>query len=485
MYKNILIIGAGISGEIIGRELENSNNINLIGYLDDEQAKEGAVLNNKPIFGPTSLLPEILEEYDIHQVIISIPSAEGKKIKEIIKRILPKDIQIQIVPGFYNILEQDIKIDYPIRDVDVSDLLGRPQAKLNISGISSYLTGKRVLVTGAGGSIGKELTKLIASVKPESLILLGRGENSIFEVLNEIRYHYPELNCYYSITNIIDHKELENVFDKYQPQVVFHAAAHKHVHFMENHVKEAFKNNVLGSLNLMKLSWKYQVERFVLISTDKAVRPKNIMGLTKRITELLMSHYALKSNTVFCAVRFGNVLGSRGSVLPLFRKQIERGGPLTVTHKDVVRYFMTIPEASQLVLQAGAMAKGNEIFILNMGEPIRIYDLAKLLIQLYRPNPNKNVDIKIIGLRPGEKLEEELWTPNEEAQSSENKDIFIVYPGVFNNDITSIVKNIEEKLDLLSEKELRKTLYQIVEQGSIEDWEMKADNQEKIINKSM
>ncbi len=463
MLKNIVIVGAGISGEIIGREIINSPDTSLIGYIDDDPRKKENSLNDKPILGEISQLPDILNEYEIHLIILSIPSADGEKIKDILRHLIHRDIQIQIVPGYYDIFEQDTKIDYPIRDIDVSDLLGKETTRLDLSAVTPYLYQKRILITGAGGSIGSELAKLIASTQPECLILLGRGENSIFEVNNELQHLYPDVKKIPVITNITDYSALEDVFLKHRPQVVFHAAAHKHVHLMESHIKEVFKNNVIGSKNLMDLSVKYSVERFIMISSDKAVKPKSLMGLTKRITEMLMSHYAKPSDMVFCAVRFGNVLGSRGSVLPLFKEQIRRGGPVTVTHKDVIRYFMTIPQASQLVLQAAAMAKGNEIFVLNMGEPIKIYELAKLLIQLYRPNPGKDVTIRFTGLRPGEKLEEELWTHTEKANVTQKEDIYMLHPDPPSEDIVQVIEDYNDHLKDLSPESLKAMLFQLVE----------------------
>ncbi len=462
MKPNILIIGAGISGEIIGREIIESEKAVLIGYLDDDAQKKGLQLNNKPIFGNTALLPYIVNDKTINRVIISIPSAEGKTIKEILKKLLSTNVKIQIVPGYYHILEQDMKIDYPIRDIDVSDLLGKPQAKLDIPIIASYLTSKTILVTGAGGSIGSELCRLIASVKPNKMLLLGRGENSIFQIHNEVKQLYPQIETIPVIANICNYHDMEEVFSEHKPHVVFHAAAHKHVNLMEQRVKEAYRNNVMGSKNLMVLAKNHEVERFVLISTDKAVRPKSVMGASKRICELMMSYYANESKTVFCAVRFGNVLGSRGSVLPLFKEQIKKGGPVTVTHKDVVRYFMTIPEASQLVLQAGGMAYGREIFILDMGEPILINELAKLLIQIYHPNPGKDVKIKYTQLRPGEKLVEELWTPSEEARTSKNKDIYMVYPKTIDHNFMRSVDYIYDHINKLKSEAFKKLLFDLI-----------------------
>ncbi len=460
---NLLIIGAGVSGNIIGQEIIKSNNANLVGYIDDDENKHNLKLNGKPIFGSTSILIDIINKYNINKAIISMPSSEGKVIKSILNKLIKKDIQIQIVPGYFNILKQDIEISYPIRDVDIPELLGRPKTEIDVNIISPYISHKRVLITGAGGSIGSELSKLIAGLNPKELIVLGRGENSIHLIYDEVKYYYPNIKISPVIANITNYNRLYDIFKKYKPHVVFHAAAHKHVNFMEVNIKEAFINNVMGSKNLLMLSKEFNVERFVLISTDKAVRPKNIMGITKRICELMMSYYSQNSNTIFCSVRFGNVLGSRGSVLPIFRRQIQRGGPVTVTHKDVVRYFMTIPEASQLVLQAGGMAKANEIFILNMGEPIQIYELAKLLIQLYNSNIKKDVDIKIIGLRPGEKLKEELWTKYEKAKQSEYKDIYVIQSDYVKKDLLETISHIDKNINIIKDIELKSMLIKAVE----------------------
>ncbi len=466
MKKNVLIVGAGISGEIIGREIQDK--VNLLGYLDDNPAKKGKILNGKPIIGDLTLIPEILDQLSIHQIILSIPSADRKIIKNIISKIINTNIQVKIVPGYYHILDQDIKIDYPIRDVDVTDLLGRPQVQLDINSIAHYLNNKVVLVTGAGGSIGSELCKLIASVKPQKLILLGRGENSIFNIYNELKILFPNLETIYSITNITNYHSLEEVFKKYMPQVVFHAAAHKHVVLMENHPKEAFENNVIGSQNVMSLSDKWNIERFIMISTDKAVEPSSVMGATKRISENIMNLYNDISNTTFCAVRFGNVLGSRGSVLPHFKDQILRGGPVTVTHPDVVRYFMTIPEACQLVLQAGSMANGGEIYVLNMGEPVKIYDLAKFMIQLYSPNINKDIEIIFTGLRQGEKLTEELSSSQEDTRTTYFKDIFVIKSQEVNKSYLNHVNNLKIKINSISDEVFKDELFDLAQQNSQE-----------------
>ncbi|MDH5681092.1 MAG: polysaccharide biosynthesis protein, partial [Spirochaetota bacterium] len=318
MNKNILIFGAGISGEIIGREILEGGEDRLVGYVDDDPAKKNKELNGLPILGDSSTLTSIISKHRIHEVILSMPSAKGVAIKKILKKIIHTGVQIQMVPGYYDIFDQDTKIDYPIRDVDVSDFLGRPQVDLNLSQINSYLHGKTVLVTGAGGSIGGELCKLIASCQPGKLVLAGRGENSLFSVMNELKYLYPKAKYSLEIVNITNYSFLEEVFKRHKPNIVIHAAAHKHVNLMENCVKEVFYNNVLGSQNVMKLCRSWNTEKFVLISSDKAVKPSNVMGLTKRIAELIMTYYASTCQTIFSAVRFGNVLGSRGSVLPLF-----------------------------------------------------------------------------------------------------------------------------------------------------------------------
>ena len=463
MNKNILIFGAGISGEIIGREILEGGEDRLVGYVDDDPAKKNKELNGLPILGDSSTLTSIISKHRIHEVILSMPSAKGVAIKKILKKIIHTGVQIQMVPGYYDIFDQDTKIDYPIRDVDVSDFLGRPQVDLNLSQINSYLHGKTVLVTGAGGSIGGELCKLIASCQPGKLVLAGRGENSLFSVMNELKYLYPKAKYSLEIVNITNYSFLEEVFKRHKPNIVIHAAAHKHVNLMENCVKEVFYNNVLGSQNVMKLCRSWNTEKFVLISSDKAVKPSNVMGLTKRIAELIMTYYASTCQTIFSAVRFGNVLGSRGSVLPLFKEQIRRGGPVTVTHKDVLRFFMTIPEAAQLVLKAGSTARGGEIFILNMGEPVRIKDLAELLIQLYRPNRKKDIEINYVGLRPGEKLEEELWMPSEEMKYSEMDGIYVVHPENVGSEFMSEVEYLKGTMDDLSDIEFRTRLFGLVE----------------------
>ena len=366
------------------------------------------------------------------------------------------------MPGLNEMIDGKFSID-SIRDVDVNDLLGRETVKLDYSGIADYLQEKIVLVTGGGGSIGSELCRQIVRFNPKQLIILDIYENNAYEIQMELKRNYPELNLVTLIGSVRDKVRLEHVFNQYKPQVVFHAAAHKHVPLMEDSPCEAIKNNVMGTLNVAEAASKYNVERFVLISTDKAVNPTNVMGASKRLCEMIIQAINKESKTDFVAVRFGNVLGSNGSVVPLFKKQIAKGGPVTLTHKEITRFFMTIPEAAQLVLQAGVYAKGGEIFVLDMGEPVKIYDLAKNLIKLSGFEPNKDIEIEVTGLRPGEKLYEELLMDEEGLKNTAHEKIFIGKPGYFNlvklKQAISRLMYISSKNDMV---ELRNTLKSIV-----------------------
>jgi len=351
------------------------------------------------------LLERLAREQSIAQIIIAMPSASVSKVKEIVHRSAAVGVKAQIMPGIYAVMTGGVEIS-PIRDVHIEDLLGRPEVKTDFAKVSASVHNKRVLVTGAGGSIGSELCRQLAQFAPKELLLLGRGENSIYEVHRELRQKYPALSITPIIADVQDTKRVESVFALYSPEIVFHAAAQKHVPLMESNPTEALKNNIFGTKSVAEAALRHKAECFVLVSTDKAVNPTNVMGATKRIAELLVQSLNMAGGTKFMAVRFGNVLGSRGSVVPLFKEQIAQGGPITITHPDMTRYFMTISEAVRLVIEASAMGKGGEVFVLDMGQPVKIADLAKDLITLSGLKPEVDVPIVYTGLRPGEKLYE-------------------------------------------------------------------------------
>lgn len=427
--KRVMIIGGGDAGAIIIKEMlthvELKNKPVII--IDDDPEKFGRKINGVPIIGGRNKIIEGVTKRSIDEIIIAMPSASRKDINEIYNICAETNCKVKILPSVSQLIDESVVMQ-KIRDVDIEDLLGRDPIKLDMAEITDYLKDQAVLVTGAGGSIGSELSRQIASYDPVKLILLDNYENNLYDIQNELIYLYPKLEIISIIANIREKSRLENIFNQYKPAVVFHAAAHKHVPLMEANPTEAIKNNVFGTLNLAECADKYKVKRFVLISTDKAVNPTNIMGATKRIAELIIQAMGKHSKTEFAAVRFGNVLGSNGSVIPLFKKQIEQGGPVTVTHPEVIRYFMTIPEAVQLVIQAGAMATNGDIFVLDMGQPVKIYDLAKKLIKLSGFEPDEDIRIEFTGLRPGEKLYEELLMAEEGLLATRNDKIFIAHP---------------------------------------------------------
>jgi FlaA1/EpsC-like NDP-sugar epimerase len=384
----------------------------------------------------------------VHEVIIAIPSADGNTIKELYELSNQKTVRVKIVPGVYEILNGDVNLSQ-IREVKVEDLLRRDPVNLKMEEISEYLRDRTVLVTGGGGSIGSEICRQIANFNPAEIIIFDINENSTYFLELEMKNKFPHLTITPIIGSIRDKAKLEQVFSEYQPDVVFHAAAHKHVPLMESSPEEAVKNNILGTKKLAETADHYQVKRFVLVSTDKAVNPTNVMGASKRAAEMIIQSMSKKSRTKFMAVRFGNVLGSKGSVIPIFKRQIADGGPLTVTHEDITRYFMTIPEAAQLVIQAGALGQGGEVFILDMGEPVRIKELAEDLITLSGLTPYEDIDIDIIGLRPGEKLYEELLLETEESTATEHERIFINHLDLVEEDKLNSVLN---RLEFLAKK---------------------------------
>ena len=406
--NRIMVIGAGSAATILIKELRSSGEgSEVVCAIDDNKNKKNKYILGVPIVGGREDIEKNIKKYDITEIIIAIPSADIQTTREIIRICQETKKPVKILPAVSKSLTTSLSKE--VRPVNYEDLLGRDPIKVNQEGISSFIKDKTVMVTGGGGSIGSELCRQIIKYNPKKLLILDIYENNAYEIQMELERRYPEADISTLIGSIRDYDRMEAIFSKYRPDIVYHAAAHKHVPLMEKSPNEAIKNNCMGTLNVVKLSDKYKVDNFVLISTDKAVRPTNIMGATKRICEMIVQTYARKSeHTRFAAVRFGNVLGSNGSVIPLFLKQIEEGGPVTVTHKEITRFFMTIPEAVSLVLQASLFAKGGEIFVLDMGKPVRIYELAENLIRLRGFKPNVDIKIDVIGLRPGEKLYEEI-----------------------------------------------------------------------------
>ncbi len=423
--RQALILGAGDAGALVARELQKSSQLNLIpvGFLDDDPAKQNHQIYGVSVIGKIEQLEKVLETKQVDEVIIAIPSAPGQIIRLVNEVCRKKGITSRIIPGIYELIGGKVSVNR-LREVDITDLLRREPVKIDNQLIGSILTDKRILVTGAGGSIGSEICRQIARWNPSQLILLGHGENSIFESLLELKENFSTLDIHPIIADVRDKNRLDQIFKTYQPQVVFHAAAHKHVPLMEINVEEAVTNNVSGTRNVVETASKHKVERVVFISTDKAVNPISIMGATKRLAEMIVLDTAHKNHVAYSVVRFGNVLGSRGSVVPIFKNQIARGGPITLTHPDMQRYFMTIPEAVHLVLQAASMGKGGEVFMLNMGEQIRILDLAEDLIRLSGLEPHRDIEIKFTGVRSGEKLKEELFEDGMNFEKTAHAEIF-------------------------------------------------------------
>lgn len=428
--SRVLIIGAGCAGEMVVKELEKNPQLNkkAVAIIDDDITRIGDQVSGVDIVGTRNSILKIVKLYKIDEIIFSIANISKKGKKEIIDICKNTNCKIKTIPGIYEIIDGKVDIKQ-VRDVEIEDLLGREPIEVDFNLMGSYIQDSTILVTGAGGSIGSELCRQIANIRPKKLIMLDNYENNLYSIQQElIRKYGDSIKMIAVVASIREQKRIEKIFDKYRPEVVFHAAAHKHVPLMENSPGEAIKNNIFGTLNVAMLSSKYNVKRFLLISTDKAVNPTNVMGATKRAAEMIIQSLNEESKTEFVAVRFGNVLGSNGSVIPLFKKQIEEGGPVTVTHPKIIRYFMTIEEAVGLVIQAGGMAKGGEIFVLDMGEPVKILDLAKNLIRLSGFEPDVDIKIVFTGLRPGEKLYEELLMSEEGLLDTKHKKIFIGRP---------------------------------------------------------
>ena len=451
--NNVMIIGAGEATNVIMREIQNSSylaNSNIACIIDDDRRKVGKYIRGVKVIGTRDKIKEAAKLYDIDEIIFAIPSASNEVKRDILNICKETDCTLKILPGVYQMVDGEINVN-SIRNVDVLDLLGRDPIEVDIESIMGYVKDKVIMVTGGGGSIGSELCRQLVSHKPKQLIIFDIYENNAYDIQQELKINYPDANVVTLIGSIRNVSRLESVFAQYKPDIVYHAAAHKHVPLMEVSPDEAVKNNVVGTWNVARMADKYGVKKFVMISTDKAVNPTNVMGATKRICEMIVQTYNEISKTDFVAVRFGNVLGSNGSLIPLFKRHIEAGGPVTVTDPNIIRYFMTIPEAVSLVLQAGAYAKGGEIFILDMGEPVKIDDLAKNLIRLSGYTLGVNMEIKYTGLRPGEKLYEELLMKEEGLQETDNKLIHIGKPIEFDKE------NFFDNLEKLKEEAYSET----------------------------
>ena len=457
---NVMVIGAGEAGNSLIREMRSSSYIqkNALCVIDDDKSKTGSYIHGVKVVGGREKILENVAKYHIDEIIIAIPSAKRSAIREILEICKQTKCELKTLPGIYQLVNGEVNVSQ-LRKVDVADLLGREQIQVDLESIMGYVKDKVVLVTGGGGSIGSELCRQLAANRPKQLIIFDIYENGAYDIQQELRRSYPDLHLEVLIGSVRNSRRVNRIFEIYHPDIIYHAAAHKHVPLMEDSPNEAIKNNVLGTWKVAEAAVTYGAEKFVMISTDKAVNPTNIMGASKRICEMIVQAYNKKGKTDFVAVRFGNVLGSNGSVFPLFKKQIAEGGPVTVTHPNIIRYFMTIPEAVSLVLQAGAYAKGGEIFVLEMGEPVRILDLAINLIRLSGYVPGEDIQIKFTGLRPGEKLYEEMLMEEEGLQETANKLIHIGKPIEFNE---------EEFFKQLNE--LKEEAYEEADQEEIRTW---------------
>ncbi|MBR3395079.1 MAG: polysaccharide biosynthesis protein [Firmicutes bacterium] len=471
-YTRVLLVGAGNAAGTVIKEIRNAENDDrrIVALIDDDKAKIGRTAHGIKVVGNRDYIPKAVEKFDIDEIVVAIPSAPKKTVSEILEICHQTKCKVKIMPSLIDLIDNKISVK-ALRDVEIEDLLGRDQIEVDLKSITGYLSGHVVMVTGGGGSIGSELVRQVAGFGPRRIVVVDIYENSTFELGQEMRKKFPDTDVELCIASVRDRALMEEIFIKYKPHVVFHAAAHKHVPLMEDAAKEALLNNCLGTDICMELAEKYRAEKFVLISTDKAVNPTSVMGASKRICEMLMQARAAAalsrgSSTEFCAVRFGNVLGSNGSVIPIFRRQIAAGGPVTVTHKDITRYFMTIPEAVQLVIQAGAMASGGEIFILDMGEPVKIMDLAEKMIRLSGLEVGKDIDIQVTGLRPGEKLYEELLLSEEGIKETQHGKIFVGHPIEFSDGFIRLQDvGLEESLAALTDKgdeEVRSFIKEIV-----------------------
>ncbi len=462
--RRALLVGAGDAGQLVLREMNQRSDlgVDVVGVLDDDPEKLKRRIGNLTVFGTTQELPRLVENLFIDQVIIAIPSAPPAEIRRIVDMCRTAEVETRILPGLFELINGRVSVNQ-LREVSLEDLLGREPVKLDSNAIAGYIEGRCVLVTGAGGSIGSELCRQIMRFQPSTLLLLGKGENSIFAIQQELAGRPEPVKTVPIIADIRDYQRLFSVFKKHRPQVVFHAAAHKHVSLMEMNVAEAITNNVQGTQNVAELAIEFAAETFVLVSSDKAVNPTSVMGATKRIAELVVQDLARRGQTKYVGVRFGNVLASRGSVIPLWRQQIAVGGPITVTHPEATRYFMLIPEAVQLIVQAGALGNGGEIFVLDMGKPVKILDLANDLIKFSGLRPGHDIEISFIGLRPGEKLHEELLTAEEGLTKTVYEKIFVGQPqplatGTLSDSLQRLSRDVQND----DEAAIRQTLHHLV-----------------------
>ena len=447
---NVMIIGAGAGGDMILKEIENSRYLSMRAkcIIDDQPGCHGKLMRGVPIVGGRESILDAVGRYSIDEIIFAIPSAGVQTRKEILDICKESGCKLRTIPGTYQLINGDVSVS-SLKEVEIEDLLGREPIRINTEEVLEHVGGKVVLVTGGGGSIGSELCRQLAAHHPKQLIILDIYENNAYDIQQELSRKYPDLDLVVLIASVRNKERIDNIFETYRPNIVYHAAAHKHVPLMEDSPHEAIKNNVFGTYKVAQAADRYGVDKFVLISTDKAVNPTNIMGASKRLCEMLIQSMNRSSRTNYVAVRFGNVLGSNGSVIPLFKKQIAEGGPVTVTHPDIIRYFMTIPEAVSLVLQAGAYAKGGEIFVLDMGEPVKILDLATNLIKLSGYRVGEDIQIVFTGLRPGEKMYEELLMNEEGLKETANKMIFIGKPIEFDEEVfhSQLVELEREAMD--------------------------------------
>lgn len=469
--KSVLLIGAGRAGVIVAREITHraDTGLNVKGFVDDDPTKIGSVIQGIKVLGSADDIPQLVSELQIDHVIITFAEATRRKFRRILDICERANVRVRTVPGIYEVLQGNVKVSR-IRDVQIEDLLGREQVKLDEDSMRRFLAGKVVMITGAGGSIGSELVRQTLRFQPKRILLVERAEFALFNIEQELHHARVDVKVVPLVADVGDRARMHTIFQHHRPQVILHAAAHKHVPMMEFNSSEAIRNNVLATRSLGELAAEFDVETFVLISTDKAVCPTSVMGASKRVAELVIQNLDQRTATRFLAVRFGNVIGSTGSVIPTFREQIRRGGPVTVTHPQMVRYFMTIPEAAQLVLQAGSIGEGGEIFILDMGEPVRILDLAKDTITLSGLKPNEDIDIVFTGIRPGEKLFEELQTSQDQMIKTRHPKIFIgrlaAYPD-------AKIQHVLDRLSILAnngwDRELRKVLSELLPEAHLHD----------------
>ena len=471
--RRALIVGAGAAGEMIVKELMGhpALGLNPVGFVDDDRSKHGHRMYDLPVLGNLAAIPNLVLTHGIDEVVIAMPRAPGAVVRQVVRAALEVGVKTRTVPAMFDIISGRVSVA-SLRQVEIQDLLRREPIQTDLEQVRSLATGETVLVTGAGGSIGSELCRQLARLEPAQVVLLGHGENSIFDTLAELTEHFPTVTVVPVIADVRDRERLRHVFEQYRPYSVFHAAAHKHVPLMEANIAEAVTNNVLGTRNVADLSAEFGVEHLVLISTDKAVRPTNIMGATKRIAEQIVQEVAESHARKFVAVRFGNVLGSRGSVVPTFLRQIRAGGPVTVTHPEMRRYFMTIPEAVQLVLQAGAIGRGGEVFVLDMGEPVKVLDLATDLIRLSGLEVGIDIEIRFTGTRPGEKLYEELFFDSESAVPTDHPKVLRAKNGALPVGMSAVVDVlVEGARNGRADDEIRELLVRLVPNFQMSDAE--------------